>query len=752
MQRLLRLCRHPRTSLELPCTRPSSRARRLVTGCSTSSSSSSSSSLLSMVPPQERLKNVFNLPSRWHFRDKDEPLEKTFARLRKNLEKATGKPQKTKKRGAAEASAASNGSSLAQAKAVTEVQITLFYDASCTRPIPDSETNGEAWCKCEALLVGEDTYDVLYNPPDCAQAELFWSDLLPSVCVRPQLAVMKRALVGHPLMGRCTTAFSQADACQYRWSRRKAGSITPEAPAAATPKAASHGLNRSSSTSVTGDERWTDVSSEEVYTPTPEDEGYVLRLEVTPGVMHQRSQAGAGSSSVDSHAAADSAGVAAVASTARVVPGSVEHVLWLGEPMSMETGIVAARPFPTSASMRAGHVSGPTVSPSLRILSYNILADQYAGSVYAQDVLFSYCPKLNLEPDYRKQLVREELESYHADIMCVQEVDAERAYEAYLAPLMRRAGYDSHYTNKMGKVREGSATFWRAARFRKLAGRDIRLRDIFVNGHSLFQPLLSASPRARTGPPEKGCLCVINTHLFFHPYAPHIRTLHTAAILHEAALLLQEAASSMGPEVAALLLSQPPSIVFCGDLNSDLNDGVPGAIALLQNGGVSSGHWDWIQGAPFRWGMQEEDGEAVAEAAASLCTPAATSAPATSSAEGMDVDVTVTTAAAAVAAVAEATGKVYPLPLVTGLDLTNPFKLRSADDLKTPYTNYTSGYKALLDYVWYEPARLEVLSTVPMPSEEVLAGFIPSPVFPSDHLAVVYDLKWKPLAAQTSSE
>lgn len=66
----------------------------------------------------------------------------------------------------------------------------------------------------------------------------------------------------------------------------------------------------------------------------------------------------------------------------------------------------------------------------------------------------------------------------------------------------------------------------------------------------------------------------------------------------------------------------------------------------------------------------------------------------------MDVDVTVTTAAAAVVAVAEATGKVYPLPLVTGLDLTNPFKLRSADDLKTPYTNYTSGYKALLDYVW----------------------------------------------------
>eukprot|EP00983_Pelagomonas_calceolata_P126824 1161343-Pelagomonas_calceolata.AAC.1 len=32
----------------------------------------------------------------------------------------------------------------------------------------------------------------------------------------------------------------------------------------------------------------------------------------------------------------------------------------------------------------------------------------------------------------------------------------------------------------------------------------------------------------------------------------------------------------------------------------------------------------------------------------------------------------------------------------------------SADDLRTPFTNYTSGYKALLDYVWIEPSTLEV--------------------------------------------
>lgn len=64
-------------------------------------------------------------------------------------------------------------------------------------------------------------------------------------------------------------------------------------------------------------------------------------------------------------------------------------------------------------------------------------------------------------------------------------------------------------------------------------------------------------------------LCVINTHLFFHPRAPHIRTLHTAALMERAEAMLKSlpAASDSGSR---------PSILFCGDLNSDLNEGIPG--------------------------------------------------------------------------------------------------------------------------------------------------------------------------------
>jgi len=74
------------------------------------------------------------------------------------------------------------------------------------------------------------------------------------------------------------------------------------------------------------------------------------------------------------------------------------------------------------------------------------------------------------------------------------------------------------------------------------------------------------------------------------------------------------------------------------------------------------------------------------------------------------------------------------------VDLISPFVLASADDLATPYTNYTSGYKALLDYVWHDPTVLAVTRQLPCPPQQLLGNFIPSPRFPSDHLAVVYDL------------
>lgn len=47
----------------------------------------------------------------------------------------------------------------------------------------------------------------------------------------------------------------------------------------------------------------------------------------------------------------------------------------------------------------------------------------------------------------------------------------------------------------------------------------------------------------------------------------------------------------------------------------------------------------------------------------------------------------------------------------------------------------------------YEPSALEVAREVPLPSLEELGGYLPSQRFPSDHLPVVFDLRFRPEGA-----
>ena len=155
----------------------------------------------------------------------------------------------------------------------------------------------------------------------------------------------------------------------------------------------------------------------------------------------------------------------------------------------------------------AGWTVRPIVLPDGEITDCNSLLQ----------VLFNYCPPPYLDPEYRKQLVVAELEQYNADVACLQEVD-ERTFHEHLLPHMRLrgvnhgggqgivlptyfereqctlcrkptgltlcvplplSGYDGRYTNKMGKVKEGSATFWRTSRLTEVARRDVLLRDVF---------------------------------------------------------------------------------------------------------------------------------------------------------------------------------------------------------------------------------------------------------------------------------
>lgn len=72
----------------------------------------------------------------------------------------------------------------------------------------------------------------------------------------------------------------------------------------------------------------------------------------------------------------------------------------------------------------------------------------------------------------------------------------------------------------------------------------------------------------------------------------------------------------------------------------------------------------------------------------------------------------------------------------------NNFKFKSA--CGTPkFTNYTDDFKGCLDYIFCEK-DVKVTQVLPFPSEEELSRniAIPNQYFPSDHIALVADLKF----------
>ncbi|KAK6126834.1 hypothetical protein DH2020_039427 [Rehmannia glutinosa] len=80
------------------------------------------------------------------------------------------------------------------------------------------------------------------------------------------------------------------------------------------------------------------------------------------------------------------------------------------------------------------------------VLSYNILSDAYAASE-----LYSYCPSWALSWAYRRQNLLREIIGYHADIVCLQEVQSDH-FEEFFAPELDKHGYQALFKRKTAEV------------------------------------------------------------------------------------------------------------------------------------------------------------------------------------------------------------------------------------------------------------------------------------------------------------
>lgn len=402
-------------------------------------------------------------------------------------------------------------------------------------------------------------------------------------------------------------------------------------------------------------------------------------------------------------------------------PGNVKRVSNVMSEMTSSV-TVAAGPGFCPFDARHMYTKKQTADYStFRVVSYNILADTYSKDEFAQKVLFPYCPPYALDISYRQQLLLKEIPGYNADLICLQECGF-KLFQNNLQPALETMGFEGLMRCKAGEVPEGEATFFRKSKFALFSQHDIVLSEALLGDpaqavvldHVSATPILLETLQKRNGIVqlsilkvlgfENQYLCVVNTHLYYKPTYPHIRLLQVAIILnHIQKVISQFCAGDAGdgvnlpgnpvnvtadvnnlsePQLADDKMHAHPkvAVLFCGDFNSGPRTGV---VELLTTGHVDSTHRDWT-----------------------LCE---------------DKEEHCTT-----------------------LSFSHDLNLFSACGFP-PFTNYTGGFKGTLDYIFADKKYLEVESVLPLPSEDDLSSHfaLPSVVMPSDHLALVCDVKWK---------
>nr|XP_036221169.1 2',5'-phosphodiesterase 12 [Bactrocera oleae] len=328
----------------------------------------------------------------------------------------------------------------------------------------------------------------------------------------------------------------------------------------------------------------------------------------------------------------------------------------------------------------------------IRVVSYNILADLYADSDYTRTHLFPYCPPYALKIDYRKQLYLKEIIGYNADIICLQEVDL-KIFDLDLKNIFdsEEFGYHGVIAQK-GTCGEGVAIFYLTSRFNLVykyelnIGENIRTLPQFAE--------LWTQIKNNTKLVERICDRSTTLQLLVlkcKESGRYLLVANTHLYFHPDAdhiRLLQMGFAMLYIEhiyediITKLNLSDRRELSLL--FCGDFNS-VPecGIYKLMLEGNVGKGCMDWISN--------------IEEA-------------------------------------------------VQNVSLSQPFQIKSACGTP-PYTNFTHTFAACLDYIFYQSDCLDIHQVVPLPTEEELKCHtaIPSVVFPSDHVALVADLKFKSL-------
>uniref|UniRef100_A0A1D1ZHT1 poly(A)-specific ribonuclease n=1 Tax=Anthurium amnicola TaxID=1678845 RepID=A0A1D1ZHT1_9ARAE len=433
-----------------------------------------------------------------------------------------------------------------------------------------------------------------------------------------------------------------------------------------------------------GGETWFEVGRSKTYTPTADDTSHVLKFECVAVDADTRIPVGTTSTIF----------------TSRVIPAPSP---------------TPRRLIPVSGVDLLGHFDSEgrsTASGTFTVLSYNIL-----GDAYATNEPYSYCPSWALSWHYRRQNLLREIVGYHADILCLQEVQNNH-FEEFFAPELDKHGYQALYKKKTSEVYNGNpntidgcAIFFRRDRFSHVKKYEVEFNKAaqsltdaviptgqkktalsrLIKDNVALIAVLEAkfSNHGADTPGKRQLLCVANTHVNVHQDLKDVKLWQVHTLLK-------------GLEKIAVSADIP--MLVCGDFSS-----VPASAphALLAMGKVDQMHPELAV-----------DPLGILRPASKLT---------------------------------------HQLPLVSayssfarmvGISMSLE-QQRSRMDHKTNeplFTNCTRDFLGTLDYIFYTADSLTVESLLELLDEESLRKdtALPSPEWSSDHIALLAEFRCMP--------
>jgi len=367
----------------------------------------------------------------------------------------------------------------------------------------------------------------------------------------------------------------------------------------------------------------------------------------------------------------------------------------------VKTDLVLSRaPDPHKRNLVTAKTSSASGGARFRIATYNVLAE-----IYATQQQYPYCDFWALSWDYRFQNILREVLDVSPDIVCLQEVQADH-YENHLYAAMSENGYEGVYKQKTrqsmgiaGKV-DGCALFWRRNKFVLIESYSIEFNEL---AQRQATQVLGLSPRSEEGAAflnrvSKDNVAQLVVLELAQPPLTRARGDQITQVcianthlysnkdfpdvkLWQSWQLLQEL------ETFVLSRGTQLPLMICGDFNSSPDSAV---YDLLARQTVHPGH--------------------------------------------PDVNVT--------------TEDSCPNILPDAMNISHSFQLGSAYQAvvgeEPIFTNYTTTFKGVLDYMWFSAPNLRPLSAARIPDETDLTRHgeaLPSTEYSSDHIMLVSDMQ-----------